>query len=71
MVTFGDGVTLFEGIESGGERIEGAKLNDFAEPVEVRNGVPNRFGVLTDFVEAVSLEQGVARSGFVEQEQRH
>ena len=71
LVTFRDGVALFESIESGSERVEGAKLNDFAEPVEVRNGVPNRFGVLADFIDAVNLEQAVARSGFVEKEQRH
>ena len=69
--TFGDGVALFEGIEGGGERVEGAELDDLAEPVQVGNGAPNRFGVLPDFVEAVSLEQRVTRSGFVEKEQRH
>lgn len=52
--------------------MEGAKLDDLAEPVQIGNGVPNCFGVLTDFVEAMSLEESVATGGFVEQEQcRH
>jgi len=60
LVTFGYGVALLEGIKSGSERIEGTKLHDFPKPVEVGNGVPNCFGVLTNFVEAMSLEQCIA-----------
>jgi len=71
LLTFGDGIALLEGIKGGSERIEGTKLNDFPKPVEVGNGVPNCFGVLTNFVEAMSLEQSVARSRFVEKEQCH
>lgn len=65
LITFRYGVALLEGIKSGSERIEGTKLNDFPKPVEVGNGVPNCFSILTNFIKAMSLEQCIARSGFV------
>ena len=69
--TFGNGVALFESVEGGGEGVEGAKLDDLAEPVEVGNGVPNGLRSVPDFVEAVRLQERVTRRRLVEEEQRH
>ncbi|KAH1043493.1 hypothetical protein GYH30_025368 [Glycine max] len=62
---------MFEGVGSGGEGVEGAALDNLAEPVEVGNGVANGLRVVSNIVEAVRLQESVTRRRLVEEEQRH
>lgn len=62
---------MVEGVEGGGEGVEGDKAYDLAETVEIEDRVSDGLSVLANLVDAMGLEERVAGRRLIEQVQRH
>lgn len=62
---------MVEGVEGGGEGVEGDEADDLAETVEIEDRVSDGLGVLANLVDAMGLEERVAGRRLIEQVQRH
>ena len=69
--TFGDGVTLVERVDGGGEGSEAGELDGLAEALEVQHGGADGVHALPNLIDAVRVEESVPRRRLEEQVQRH